>query len=555
MLRIDMSGRPAAFVVAFLVLLAPAGAGEAPLPGGKQQGVPGLIDDNDLGQVNIGLIADLPASEKMEPEPLRDVLSREGQFMAKVGELSSAEVESFLREGEKALMLHGGHLADGEMKFTGTRGLIAFNGRFMAFEEPPNRNARRILAAVLKRISPAARERFDAESQRLEAYRRRAAGIINIAELDDALLLSNEQREKLQEILAAGRGVPFAPMNDFSPLVRIRLPQKNLIAAGSLGSFAVPESELSTVLRPWQLASYKKLGQPALQEMVVIEQLVRGPAADAPARRPGVRRTVAVGAKVRAQREVVDEHGVRHRLSRTDLLQRLETHLSRLVEDVALSCGLTESERGKLLLAGKLDILALRERTPREELPGGEMVFQEVARVPAIGPRLPPAIFDDAGSAFQKALEHGLSAEQKEKLATARRERREFRRQALAEVVVVGFERSAALTSAQCEKLSSALDEALAAGNEDTAQQMPADQRAVSDWQIECLRLIARLPDETLQPLFIDFQRPAAMRQRERLAEAIRRMEARATANAKIRVSDAQGSVLEFDALQVDGNP
>lgn len=555
MLSIAMSGRPAAFMIALLAFFAPAEGDEAPLQGGKQQGAPGLIEDNDLGQVNIGLIANLPASEKMEPEPLREVLSREGQFMAKVGELSFEEVESFLREGEKALILHGGRLADGEMRFTGTRGLTAFDGRSMAFEEPSSRNARRILAVVLKRISPAAREKFDAESQQLEARRRRAAGMILVAELDEALLLSSEQREELREILAPGRGAPFAPMNNFSPLFPLRFPQKNSIAAGTLGSFAVPEPKLSALLRPGQLASYAEFGRPAMQEEIIIEQLVRRPAADAPALRPGTGRTVAAGAKVRVRREAVDKHGVRHRLSQAELLQRLETDLSRRVEDVAQSCDLTERERDALILAGKLDILALRERAPQEELPGEEMVFETVSRVPAISSRLPRPIFGDAGSAFQKALERRLSAEQKKKLAAAWRERREFQRQALAEVAVVGFERSAALTSAQCEKLSSALYEALAAGDKDAAQQAPADQGPASDWQIECLRRIASLPDETLQPLFLDFQWLSAMRQRERLAATTRRMEARAEANAKMQVLDAQGNVLEFDAFQNNEMP
>jgi hypothetical protein len=555
MLRIDMSGRAAAFMLVFLTLLVPAVGGETPLPGGKQQGAPGLIDDDDLGQVNIGMVAELPASERMKPDLLRDVLSREGQFMAQVGELSSEEIESFLREGEKALMLHGGRLLDGEMRFTGTRGIIAFNGRSMVFEEPSNRNARRILAVVLKRISPEAREKFDAESQRLEAHRRRAAGMLLVAELDEGLLLSNEQREELREILSAGGGVLFSPMNNNSPLFPLRLPQKSLIAAGSLGNFSVPESKLSMVLRPWQMASYEELTQPAMQEVVVIEQLVRQPAADAPAPRPGVRLTVNVGAKLRVRREVVDKHGVRYPVSRADLQHRFETHLSRLVEDVAQSCGLTESQRGKLLLAGKLDILALRERAPREELPEEGMVFQMVAQAPVVDPRLPPPIFEDAGSAFRKTLEHQLSPEQKEKLASAWRERLEFQRQALAEAVVVGFERSASLTSAQCEKLSSALDEALAAVEEGAALQTLPNQRAASGGQIECLRRIASLPDETLQPLFFDFQWPAATRQQGRLAEAARRMEARAAANAKIRVSDAQGKVLEFDALQIEENP
>jgi hypothetical protein len=286
-----------------------------------------------------------------------------------------------------------------------------------------------------------------------------------------------------------------------------------------------------------------------MQEVVVIDQLVPQPAPDAPARRPGVKRTVAVGVKLRVRREAIDKYGVRHPLSRAALQQRLETHLSRSVEDVAQSCGLTESQRGKLLLAGKLDILALRERAPREELPQEGMVIQTIARAPVIGPRLPRPIFDDAGSAFRKALEHELSAEQKVKLASAWRERREFQRRALAEAVVIGFERSAALTSAQCEELSSVLDRALAAGEEAAALQTLPNQRAASDGHIERLRRIASLPDKTLRPLFFDFQWPAATRQQGRLAETARRMEARAAANAKIRVSDAQGKILEFEAF------
>jgi hypothetical protein len=93
------------------------------------------------------------------------------------------------------------------------------------------------------------------------------------------------------------------------------------------------------------------------------------------------------------------------------------------------------------------------------------------------------------------------------------------------------------------------LDRALAAAEEDAALQTLPNQRAASDGQIERLRRIASLPDQTLRPLFFDFQWPAATRQQRRLAETARRIEARAAANAKIRVSDAQGKILEFDAF------
>lgn len=541
------SGGHAAVLIVLLLLSPPADGAEAPPPGDEPRRALGRIDDVDLGQVDIGLLAEVPDRDKTAPEPLRDVLSREGRFMATVGELSPEETDVFLREGEKSLVAHGGRLVDGVMLFTGRRGVSDFNGRVLTFEEPPSRNARRILAVVLKRISPGARAKFDEESQRLEARRWRAAAIAQVAELDEAVLLSSAQRRKLREMLSTEHAVPRYPTKA-SALFYLTLPSlRNLITAGSLGSFGVSIAELPDFLRHWQLACDEEARRPMPVDIAIVEQAVRPEAVARGAN--GDDKAAAADTEVRVRWQMADEYGI---VSRTSLEQRLRlgVHLSRLVEDVAQHCDLTQDQREKLLLAGKLDIQELNRRLGTEDFPGRENRFREVARVRITRPRVPPSDFDLAGSVFQKTLEHRLSAEQKRKLAGAWRERRELRSQALVEAVVVGFERTTSLSSAQCEKLSSALNAALAAPESEAVPPPLARQRVKSDWQLACLRRIAQLPDEAWRSCFFDVQWSAAKRQQGRIAEAARRMEA--AASGKVNVADGEGGVIEIDTLQTD---
>ena len=554
------------FLLVFAVLTALADDARAQRKGGAVM-APVLINDVQAGNA-------LPVNT----EPMRDVLTREVQFMAKVGDLTPEQADSLLRAGEKAIERRGGQVvvnAGGEVLHLAPRRVAVVNGRAVSLDEARGTIARRELAPPLKTISRAAWEKFDAERAQLEARRKRAAVFVSIAELDEALLLSREQRIKLCELLTTRGDAWWSSVVAKSPLARTDPALEALIAAGNLGGFAVPNGELAAILRPAQFAYYEELQGTVSEELVIVQQVARppgmappagvpppavvapqpqagaaAPPAPMPAAPPGMapapRRPAALGfaqaGDVVLGRQALRRAVVRRGPPLEQQQRRLNDHLTRLIEDLAVNCGLTESQCAKLALAGKLDVEALRQRGPAaQKLPDGQEMFFQVVQVAAASSHLPVAIFDAPDSAYKKALRNRLFDEQRQKLAAVERERRQFQQQALVEMVVVGFERSAALTSAQCEALSAALRDLLADSLDDSTAKW-----ATTNWRADSLRRISQLPAESLRPYFFDFQWPAAQRQQAQLAEAARRLEAQAAENAAV-LRGISGAVKDRD--------
>ncbi|HVX16217.1 MAG TPA: hypothetical protein VHC22_33835 [Pirellulales bacterium] len=407
-------------------------------------------------------------------EPLEETLKREIWFMAKVGELSPQERESLTAEANQSLDAWRPRI---EPTLAGT-------------------NLRRELKPALRNISPVASAKFEAEFRRLHERSRRAAALVYVAELDEALSLSAEQRGRLYELLVTGeRGVGWALNAGTTAHIPMRWADKNVVTAGWLGEFFISDDQLKAILQPWQSRRHRFF----LSAVPQNQRLISARRAIEPA-------MLAGGQTARPGRDA-------SRPAETTLTaaqeQWLHGYLDRLVEHIAEDAGLNDEQRKRLRLAGSLDIQRWRDagalgvhNFPVPIYSNPPTILEGLSTIRA-------EIFDVPESAFQK-FTRGLQGDQKQRLATAENERHRFRRQALVEAVVVGFERSAALTAAQCAVLEERLTDSL--------EHCPPTPH----WRSECLKTIAALPQEDLQPFFADEQWPAAVRQLKQLGTAAR---------------------------------
>ncbi|HWB12570.1 MAG TPA: EF-hand domain-containing protein [Pirellulales bacterium] len=376
---------------------------------------------------------------------------------------------------------------------------------------------RRKLSAVLQaRLSaadaPAAKsaawdeaiKSLDAETVRAVKRRRRAAALAQVAVLDDALLLSKNQRQELCELLCQDESDRWwTPMNSgvmIDPIVERLFV---LLSVQRLGYFTVPEDRIAKILTSAQSTTFKESQQPQQQEVVVVLEQA------APAQQPGLA----------APPGMAGPPGRRRVVRRGPTLEVEERGLARYVEqrldEIDAACGLSPSQRDKLSLAARLDVARWREErtpAPAEKLKEGEkLVVQQVQAQGGTTP-LPLNIFDRTDSYFRRSLQGRLPEEQRRGLEVAARERREFQRQALVEAIVIGFERAASLTGAQCEALANLYDRALA----------DLDTIPAADWRAECMLRVIHLSFDQVRPLVFDFQVSAAERRHAELADSAR---------------------------------
>jgi hypothetical protein len=227
----------------------------------------------------------------------------------------------------------------------------------------------------------------------------------------------------------------------------------------------------------------------------------------------------------------------------------LVIYLHRLVDTADTVCLLDDSQREKLRLAGKIDIDRFAEHYRAVESLEVENPLDREKRLSSLS-HLASGIFAELSSNYQKALAARLTADQRRKLAAAEGERCLFYRQALVEAVVVGFERSASLTSAQCVELTQTLEDVVRGCN------------SPRPWRSDCLRTIVELPEEMLRPIVTNEQWPAIKRQMWQLGEIGRRLEDEATGKLavlrgmKIRVLQAgpgnAEAEVEIEELRLD---
>jgi hypothetical protein len=442
---------------------------------------------------------------------LRDVLAREVEFMAKVGELTAGERESLMEQGELAIKRR--EALFNPMNPVGQRVAVVVNGlnqmRQVRHPDTPDQAVRRELTLVLKAISHDAWEKFDAARERLDHRRRRAEVLAQVAAFDETLLLTRDQREKLYDLLCE----PWTQMwrrrgNDGAAADPIQL---GLNVSQAFDLFDIPEAWRKEILRPSQEAAYKVIQLPASLETVF--------AGEAPQPDQAGQNGAAVQIRIRALGvQQAPRKIVRHGLPLAEERQRLQSLVERLIEDVDVQADLDEAQIQKLLLAGKLDIDRHFQRYATSDVEEGspdKVVGTIQTQVAGATVRLPP-IFSDPDSFYQKALHGRLSPEQSEKLAEAYRERGRFHRLVVLAALTVALTNRAALTDVQAEQVEEWLSENLAAVTD--ADDPLGSRRAT-------IELLSGLHPDALKPLVDDWQWPAVREYVKELAEKARALE------------------------------
>ncbi len=207
-------------------------------------------------------------------ETLRDVISREVEFLAQVGGLTAEETESLRQERENFIRSRIGATSS-------RRPLVRINGRIVPVGETTGELLRNDLALALKTISRSGWDKFYAERERLDTRRRRAAIMSQVASLDETLLLTAEQRTRLCELLVMRQtDAWWRPTSLDSPLLHPAERMQALIAGHQLGAFVIPKAQMAAVLRPAQLPAFDEL-RPIREIIVLIQESApkKGPGA------------------------------------------------------------------------------------------------------------------------------------------------------------------------------------------------------------------------------------------------------------------------------------
>lgn len=391
-----------------------------------------------------------------EPDPvvLPPLMSAEIRLMARVCELSPEQCQTLEVQARKAVRLGKGTVEEAAIV----------------------ERARPELVFLLKNITPQAFERFSAERVRLERRERRAAVMLQVSSLDSALCLTSEQRQKLCESLpepasweAGMRWPPLALMPGISQL-------PDVVSSGDLHC-----PPLSRQLKIRDTVTF--------QQAAAFSQLAF--------QNPGWSQIMS--------------GDVRQRLigkppPLNDQRRRLNALLDCSIEFANAACRLSELQGGKLRAVGKLDI----ERYAERHHAADANKVREIANWYQLLMLSANAfsIFQRADSNYQRLLRSRLDDDQQRSLAAAESERQDFHKQALVEAVVVGFQRFAALTYAECDALAKRLRQSLA------ASRAPLHQR--SAW----ITAITEIPEKEIESLFDGEQWPLARSQIGRLRDA-----------------------------------
>lgn len=439
---------------------------------------------------------------KAQMEPLREPFSREVEFMVKVGELTADQRESLKTLGEQAIERRGAMFALQGNGMIGNRAIVIVNGVLERREVPPHETAERAvrseLGPVLKDVSHEGWKKFEAESERLDRRRKQADVLVQVAALDEALLLTRDQREKLCDFFSTEWETVFrGQVNDDEPVTPTLL---CLTPARAMDLFSIPDVKLETMLRPTQIEAFKLVQLPARFETVFIEE---GPQAGQAALNEAagnVGNLAKVRAGIVAQQGLIGRKFVRQGLPVKDERQHLESLLSRLVDNADAHGMLDEAQTHKLLLAGRLDIERHFQQSAQPEKAPGQVRMVEQRQIAGSNVQLPP-IFSDAASIFQKALHSRLSPQQLARLAEAERERGRFHRQAVIATLTTDLAQRATLTDEQAQRVQNVMTDLLqAAGDTDN----------LAEFRFATLRELGNLQPELIQPFLDAWQQPAA---------------------------------------------
>jgi hypothetical protein len=375
-------------------------------------------------------------------------------------------------------------------------------------------------AAIRRELPASISERLAAERKRIAGKARRAQVCNLVAAMDEILLLSDEQRDKLCHLIdsqwkdswksvAVDSGLASAaPALRESALARARF-------RGLASAFDLPDSTLTPLLRRAQWDVWKGLRAPFNQELARLQSEFGPPApGGAPLMfgvgvggNPGLQGFVQLDkdARGRGRARKKPRPADKGRPAAAEVRHRPAKHpadrvacFELLLEALDKTCSLSPEVWAKLHWAGKLDLYhdaakaAELQQELQTQLPPERRDEAMHELVQALSPDdLLPAI----GSLLGKAINSRLSAEQMQRWNDDQRRRQEFQRRAQVQLQVFFCSRQATLTAEQWAALAELLNARmgplpqLPEGHDDDAE-----------------TVLAQMPDDALKPLFGEAQ-------------------------------------------------
>lgn len=337
------------------------------------------------------------------------------------------------------------------------------------FLRSPREAARQELdQALAGELSAAARGQLDAERQQAAVQAREADVLLQVALLDEALLLDANQRDSFRDLLTQKWTDAWRPPDTVELFFGAKRARPSAAKAGIGGPFQIPEVELSARLRPAQAA-------------LLLESRNRGVA-----RINGPNSTN--GAFAGAAASPIDDQ-----------------LLALVVDDTAATCDLSDEQRTKLQLAGELAMKRQRAAAaaePREGMAAGQLYNSPAAVLASF-----MMLLGDEHCPYFKALGSMLTPAKRLRLNEADAQRRQFHERAMLAHVVRELSDRAVLTAAQRGRLSEFVIGRLA--------DAPDADRALGPrlgqlHRIVTIRPIALEVAPNFRAIFDDFQWPLA---------------------------------------------
>lgn len=456
--------------------------------------------------------------------------------------LDKLEDELLRRAKENFSHALEGRDANRRVVFSDKRRLVVMNDRVVAVSGAVSaEELRASQASVIEDVDAAVRqsmpasvaERLAAERKRLAEKGRQTQICSLVAAMDETLLLSDKQREKLSRLIGslwkdawssvAIRAEPTSPTPALKSSLTLRAKLRGLG-----GVFDLPDAALAPLLKPAQRAMWKQLREPLDQELTALQSRLdmaarvraQGLAAAAGVRRNDVRRGFVMqefGGVMRAvPLQAVAQGNRRVRFSAekpkaaTKEIPAVKTAcFELLLESLGETCSLSPQMREKLKWAGKLDlhrdaarVVKLQEKLQTQLQPAEqERALRELVQV-----LTPDALLPESDSLLRKAVDSRLTAEQRQRWSEFEERRRQFQRQADVQRQILLCSQRATLTVAQWDAFAELLNDRL--------DLLPQDRRERRQDEVEIA--LAQAPDDVLQPLFGEAQWAAI---REQLKE------------------------------------
>ncbi|HUY89684.1 MAG TPA: hypothetical protein VMV10_13190 [Pirellulales bacterium] len=490
---------------------------------------------NDLPPV-AGVIKGAPPP-KTPLEQFRERLEQELNFVGRACQLSPEEREALGKAGDEIVERFKPLLEKQPPAAHGERMVALNNGQVVVLDArggvqtliPDRLLQAQVDIAVQGSLTAKRLATLEAQRERLEQKARQAHVLGLLAAVDDAMLLTDEERQRLAAYLDANWKAVWGQVVSGSQLTAPgATPLQTGKARGLGGVFDLFDADLEPILRPAQVAAWREMralrivNSPVLPNGVLWKGrniLVQGAARARIVRNANGQNVLIREGGAAAPVQVPIQGGLavngRRPFAAADPAENpnlpvfkpakeLTLLLNLLVENAALAGGLTDEQRETLLLAGMLDIrryAAEREQEWQEMLqhadvaPGNRHIAVRAETAAASNP------FAEATSRFRKALASRLSEEQLARLAEVERKRRELRREAAVASVVREFDEVAKLTSKQWNALADALRRRLP----------PLSGAATQDDSLsEALACMSGLGKTDLQPIVDEDQWPAA---------------------------------------------